>query len=216
MNIIVVGCGRLGSQLAYRLYKAGHTVAVVDSDPLAFNNLPPDFSGRLHEGDAMSEDVLLRAGIERADGVAVVTNSDPLNAVVGHIARSVYHVPNVIVRNYDPHFRPIFEAFNLQTVSSTSWGAQRIEEMLVGGEVRAVFSAGNGEVEIYEVAVPETWNGHPITEVLPEKECVLVALSRAGKAFLPAPEFALMAGDVLLVSATFEGITALRRRLQGS
>jgi len=216
MNIIVVGCGRLGSQLAYRLYKAGHTVAVVDSDPLAFNNLPPDFSGRLHEGDAMSEDVLLRAGIEHADGVAVVTNSDPLNAVVGHIARSVYHVPNVIVRNYDPHFRPIFEAFNLQTVSSTSWGAQRIEEMLVGGEVRAVFSAGNGEVEIYEVAVPETWNGHPITEVLPEKECVLVALSRAGKAFLPAPEFALMAGDVLLVSATFEGITALRRRLQGS
>ncbi len=214
MDIIVVGCGRLGSQLAYRLFKSGHEVAVVDSNPQAFNNLPPDFSGRLHEGDAMGQDVLLRAGIEKAHALAAVTNSDPLNAVVGHIARSVYYVPHVVVRNYDPHFRPIFEAFGLQTVSSTSWGAQRIEELIAGGDIRAVFSAGNGEVEIYEVDIPEAWNGHPIKELVSSKECILVALSRAGRAFLPAPEFALMTGDVLVVGATFEGITALRKTLQ--
>ena len=87
---------------------------------------------------------------ERADAVAVVTDLDVLNAVVGHLARTYYHVPNVIVRNTDPRYRPILEAFGLQVVSAFSWGAQRIEEMIYHADVRAVFSAGNGEVEVYE------------------------------------------------------------------
>ena len=130
MNIIVVGCGRVGSDLANRLFLAGHRVSIVDRDPLSFRNLPSDFTGRLHEGDALSQDVLVRAGIEHADALAAVTNSDPMNAVVGHVAKVEYSIPIVVARNYDPHFRSLFEEFNLQVVSSASWGAQRIEELL--------------------------------------------------------------------------------------
>ena len=63
--------------------------------------------------------------------MAAVTNSDSLNAVVAHIPRAFYHVPVVVVRNYDPNLRVVIEAFGLQTVSSTSWGAQRVEELLL-------------------------------------------------------------------------------------
>jgi trk system potassium uptake protein TrkA len=213
MNVIVVGCGRVGSQLAYRLSQKGHQVTVVDSVVTAFDNLPPDFRGRMVEGEVLAQGVLHRAGIEEADGLAAVSNSDSLNAVVAHLARTAYAVPNVVVRNYDPRWQPLQEAFGLQVISSASWGAQRLEELLYGGEMRAVFSAGNGEVEIYEFMVPDTWQGHTLTELLSGIECLPAALTRAGQAMLPSGDVLLEECDVIHVSATFEGIEALRRRL---
>jgi trk system potassium uptake protein TrkA len=213
MNIIVVGCGRVGAQLAYRLYQKGHQVTVIDHMDTAFDNLPPDFRGRMVEEEALNQDVLRRAGIEQANGLAAVTNSDSVNAVVAHVARAAYHVPNVVVRNYDPSWRPLHEAFGLQVVSSASWGAQRLEELLYHVEIRTVFSAGNGEVEIYEFSVPEAWHGRSLQDVLLDDQCLAVAVARAGKAMLPSDEMLLEAGDVVLLSATTEGIEALRQRL---
>lgn len=215
MNVIVVGCGRVGSALAYQLYKKGHQVTVVDRETSSFNNLPPDFSGRMEEGDVLSRDVLHRAGIEQADALATVTSSDSINAVVAHVARTVYDVPNVVVRNYDARWRPLQEAFGLQVVSPASWGAQRMEELLFGAplQVQAVFSAGNAEVEIYELAVPEKWHGRSLQELLPEGQCLTVALTRAGRAMLPSCDLRLEVGDVIYLSATLGGIEALRRRL---
>src|SRR5512142_1445210 len=138
MRVIVVGCGRIGSELAYRLYRKGHEVAVIDSVGAAFNNLHPDFRGRTVEGEALGQDVLHRAGIEHADGLAAVTSIDSLNAVVAHVARTVYDVPHVVVRNFDPDWRPLHESFGLQIISSTSWGAQRIEELLYHEEMRLI------------------------------------------------------------------------------
>ena len=213
MNIIVVGCGRVGSELAYRLFQKGHQVAVIDQVSSAFDNLPSDFRGRAIEGEVLAQDVLRRAGIEEADALAAVTNSDSLNAVVAHVARAVYHVRQVVVRNYHPHWRPLLEAFGLQVVSSTSWGAQRLEELLCHAYARSVFSAGNGEVEIYELAVPEDCQGRSLQELLPADQCLAVALTRAGRATLPSPEVRLETGDVLHLSATLAGIEALRQRL---
>ncbi len=215
MNIIVVGCGRVGAELSYRLFKSGHQVVVVDQNPEAFNRLKPDFRGRTVEGEALSLDVLTRAGIENADALAIVTNSDTLNAAVAHVARVVFKMPNVIVRNYDPRLRPMLEAFGLQIVGSTNWGAQRIEELLTNPENRILFSAGNGEVEVYEIAIPETWDGHTCDELLSsEPPCLPVALTRAGRAALPKADTRLSTGDILNVSTNFKGITALRARLE--
>jgi trk system potassium uptake protein TrkA len=213
MNIIVIGCGRVGAELAYRLYQKGHQVTVVDQLDTAFDNLPPDFRGRMVEEEVLNQDVLRRAGIEQADGLAAVTNSDSVNAVVAHVARTAYHVPNVVVRNYDPSWRPLHEAFGLQVVSSASWGAQRLEELLYHAEIRTVFSAGNGEVEIYEFSVPEAWHGRSLQDLLPEEQCLAVALTQAGRAILPSYETLLEAGDVVLLSATATGIEVLRQRL---
>ena len=213
MHVIVVGCGRLGAELASRLDQQGHKVVVVDPNDAAFQNLPQDFRGRTVEGEVLNGDVLRRLGIERADGLAAVTNSDTLNAVVAHIARAVYHTPNVVVRNYDSRWRSMHETFGLQVISSTVWGAQRIEELLYQATLRTVFSAGNGEVEIYEFSVPEAWSGRALRELMPASGCLAVALTRAGRAMLPSPDLRLESGDVLNLSATLEGITALRMRM---
>lgn len=214
MNFIVVGCGRVGSELCYHLFKSGHNVVVVDSKKEAFNRLHPDFRGRTLEGEGLAESVLERAGIREADGLAAVTNSDTLNAVVAHTAREFYDVPVVVARNYDPNLRSIIEAFGLQTVGSTYWGAQRVEELLMNPTQKMVYSAGNGEVEVYEVRIPNEWNGRTLGELVsPLKDLLPVALARAGRSFLPDMSTKLKEGDLLNVSSTFEGIGALTTRL---
>ena len=212
MKFIVVGCGRVGAELAHRLYLNGHHVVVVDITESAFQNLPVDFKGRLLEGQVLSRDVLRRAGIQEADGLAVVTNSDTLNAVVAHLAREEYNVPNVVTRNYNSRWRSMLEVFGLQLVSSSSWGAQRIEELLYQQETRTIYSPGNGEVELYEFTVRDEWEGRPLNDLLPGEECVVASLSRAGRSIIPVRDFLLKSGDVILVSATLAGSREIHRR----
>jgi trk system potassium uptake protein TrkA len=121
----------------------------------------------------------------------------------------------VITRNYDPHFRSLFEEFNLQVVSSADWGAQRIEEMLYSSSMHTVFSIGNGEIEIYEFIIPQEWHERSLWELFADKECVPIAVSRAGRAMLPARDLVFQEGDVIYVSASFIGISDLRARLIG-
>jgi trk system potassium uptake protein TrkA len=213
MNMIVVGCGRVGAELAYRLTQRAHEVAVVDTVGTAFENLRPDFRGRTMEGDVLNREVLLRAGIESAHGIAAVTNSDAVNAVVGHMAQVVYHVPNVVVRNYDARWRLLHEVFGLQVVSPTDWGAQRIEEMMYQQDVRTIFSAGNGEVEVYEFAAPAALTGKLLGDVLANCECAPVAVTRTGRALLPKADLKIHEGDVIHFSATLSGSEEVRRRL---
>ena len=164
-----------------------------------------DFRGRTLEGDALNQIILRRAGIETADGVVVVTNFDMTNAVIGHIAQTYYKVPSVVVGNFEPRYRYIYDAFNLQVVSPSHWGAQRIEELLYSLEARMVFSAGNGEVELYEFLIPQLWEDRPLNDLIPQQ---------AGRATLPRSDTVLKQGDLLLVGATLEGITILRQRLE--
>jgi trk system potassium uptake protein TrkA len=213
MNVIVMGCGRVGSDLATALSKDGHQVAVVDSTEKAFQNLPPDFKGKMVEGEMMSRDVLFRAGIEKADALAAVTNDDALNAVVAHVAQTIYDVKHVIVRNYDPDFRPLLEAFNLQVVSPNSWGSKRIQELILHADIQTIFSPGNGEVEIYEISIPDGWAGKRLNDMMTSKDVLAVSIARAGQAFLPEADCMLEEGDVVYISATCDGIETLRERL---
>lgn len=216
MDIIVVGCGRLGAALAYRLDRSGHKVAILDANGASFGNLPPDFGGRILEGDALMQDVLERAGIQHAHGLAAVTNSDALNVVISHVAREVYSVPNIVARNYDPRCIALFEELNIQVISSTAWGAQRVEEMLFDSSVRTVFSAGNGEVEIYEFLIPDEWNGKLLDDLQTKGLCLPIAITRAGAAMLPETGLRLQEGDVIHFSATFEGANRVRSLLKGT
>ncbi len=213
MKILVVGCGRVGGELAYRLFMKSHQVVVVDIQARAYENLPTDFHGRFIEGHAMNEDVLLRAGIEHVDAVAAVTSSDLVNAVIAQIAIEVYRVPSVVVRNYDSRYRSMHEMFDAQIVSSSSWGAQRIEELLYQQQAHTIFSAGNGEVELYEFMIDEKWDGKTFSDLLQSEYCLPVALTRIGRAMLPDWDTVLKEGDVVLVSATLEGSEDLHKAL---
>ena len=125
----------------------------------------------------------------------------------------MYHVPHVVARNFNPHWRPLHEAFGLQVVSSTTWGAQRIEEMLDEAEVRQVWSSSDGMVDLYEFVVPEHLQGRMLREVLPKGPYVVVACTRTGQPMPSAQELPLEAGDVIYLSSAPEGRETLRRWL---
>lgn len=212
MEFIVVGCGRVGSTLALRLYQRGHQVTVIDSVGSSFEHLDPAYRGRTVEAEVLNEGVLVSAGVEQADGLAAVTNLDPVNAVVGHLARAVYGVQSVVVRNYNPRWRPLHQELGLTMVGSTSWGAQRFEELLCEPGIRTVRAADRGEVAVVEVTVPGRWAGRTIDELLPEG-CRALALTHAGKTTLPAGLVRLADGDLLMVGAEGRSVAALRAQL---
>ena len=212
MNIIIVGCGRVGVELAISLHQ-NHMVSVIDRNSSSFDRLGLHFSGRTVQGDAMDRTSLERAGIETADALAAVTSSDNVNAIVARIARDIFHVNHVVARIYNPRRAPIYEKLNLQTVSSSSWGAHRIEQLLVHPGMQSISSAGNGEVQVYELTVPSEWNGHKVSELVPMEYAIPVALARNGKGILPRGEIMLASQDILQVSSTPEGVKVLRERV---
>lgn len=213
MKLVVIGCGRVGAELAHRFARKDHDVTVVDHQSSQLESLSADFTGRVVEGYALHEDVLHRAGVPEADGVAVVTDNDSLNAVVAHLIRSVYHVPRVVVRNYDPRRMPLLEAFGLQAVGSIMWGASRLEEILCNVEGEAVFSAGNGEIELFELEIPADWEGRTLSDLVSGVDCIPAAITRNGTAALPKLDGTLAAGDLLHVSTSSDNLTVLASRL---
>jgi trk system potassium uptake protein TrkA len=215
MYAIIVGCGRVGSELATLLSQRGHDVTIIDHVGSSFSHLDPAWRGRTIEAEAMADGVLERAGVRDADALASVTNSDAVNAVVAHVAKTVYEVKNVVSRNYDPRWRPLHEAMGLQMVSSTAWGAQRVEELLENRRLRPVFSAGNGEVELYELDVPPPWDGRPLSELLAGIACRVISVTHGGRAAMAEDATRLHAGDLLHVGASLEAASLLRGRLYG-
>jgi trk system potassium uptake protein TrkA len=189
-------------------------VTIIDQNVSAFDYLPSDFEGRLIEGDALVKNVLQRAEIEHADALAAVTRSDSLNAVVAHIARTEYHVPKVVVRNYDPRQRALQETFNVAIVGSAGWRAHKIEELLSDNELlHVVYSDSNAKFGVYQLRIPDLWEGRMIKDLFPENEPKLLAFTRNDKP-LPLPlTQALKSGDLLHISANSEEIEALRSRL---
>lgn len=120
MNVLVVGCGRLGSRLACILDAHGHDVAIVDENPDAFHNLGKDFSGITIVGMPMDIKVLRSAGIEGCDAMAVATPDDNLNITVSQIAKEFFGIENVIARISDPLRENVFKKFGLKTVCPTN------------------------------------------------------------------------------------------------
>lgn len=205
----------MGAELAYSLFQRGHNVSVIDHTPAAFDNLPPDFMGRVVEGDSLSQDILRRAGIHQADALVAVTNSDSLNAVVAHVARSIYHISKIAVRNYDSRWLPLHEIFDLPVVSSTLWATHRIMSMLEETHFRQVFSSDHGQISLYEFIVPDRFQGSRLPTLFPPEECVVVAVTRAGQPRTPAQIDSLQTGDVVYVSAPPVLMPTLQQRLNG-
>lgn len=212
MNIIIVGCGRVGVELALALHEK-HAISVIDREARSFDRLGMHFSGRTIQGDGLDRTALERAGIEHADALAAVTSSDNVNAITGRIAQDIFRVRRVVARIYNPRRAPIYERLNLQTVSSSSWGAQRIEQLLVHPGMQSVSTAGNGEVQVYEVTVPEEWDGRKISDLVPMEYAIPVTLERNGRGMLPKAEITLMRHDILQVSSLPEGAKILRERV---
>jgi trk system potassium uptake protein len=134
MYVIIMGCGRVGARLAQQLVSAGHEVLVMDMVPSAFERLGRDFPGSTLVGNGIDHDDLVRAGIERADAFAAVTQGDNRNIMASQIAKHVFKVPRVVTRIYDPIRQDTFKSLGLDAISPTVIGAQVFYAMLTGEE----------------------------------------------------------------------------------
>ncbi len=136
MNVIIMGCGRLGSRIAGILERQGNHVTVVDSNEAAFRRLPEGFSGERVVGNGMDSSTLERAGIQSAEAFFAVTQGDNRNYFSSQMAHEVYGVRRVLCRVYDPVREEIFRELGLETFSPTSFGAQIMVDMLSNEPVK--------------------------------------------------------------------------------
>ena len=165
MKFVVLGCGRVGSQLAGALYVEGNEVSIIDKDRKAFRRLSPSFQGTTVAGIGFDRDVLIEAGIEHADGFASVTNGDNSNIISALIAKRVFQVPRVVTRIYDPARANIYKSFGIPTISSTVWGANELKEHLLYKELKSEVSFGSGEAEMLEFEVPSKIVVHAVSDL---------------------------------------------------
>jgi trk system potassium uptake protein TrkA len=196
MKIIVVGCGRMGIGLAQTLSLRGHDVTMIDKDAAAFETLGPAFKGHTVVGVGFDQKVLHDAGIERADGLASVTDSDEANIVIARLARIVFRVPRVVARVVEPRKAEIYRRLGLQTISTTTWGVNRITNLLSYTELDVVFDLGS-DVELVEAEISPSMAGRTVFDVTIPGEIHVVALTRGGKTFLPTNATAFQPGDLL-------------------
>lgn len=210
MRVIVVGCGRMGAELALAVVREGHEVTVVDRSPQAFARLGPSFAGQRVEGVGFDRDVLVRAGVERSDALAALTASDNANIITARIARNVFRVPKVVARVYDPRRAGIYRRLGLPTVSTTSWGVNRIVQLLVHRELNVIRTLGEGEASLVEHEVPRSWVGRSVGEVGVPGEISVTAILRRDRAILPAAATVFQAGDRAVISV----LATARERLE--
>jgi trk system potassium uptake protein TrkA len=133
MFVVIMGCGRVGARVASVLSRAGHEVTVLDVNKNAFNRLDPDFAGSTLVGNGIDIDVLRRAGIERANAFAAVTQGDNRNIMAAQVAKHIFQVERVMTRIYDPLRQETFEMLGLDAVSPTVLGADMFLEILDPG-----------------------------------------------------------------------------------
>lgn len=185
MHIIIVGCGRVGSQAAGILSREGHSVVVIDRDARSFRRLPKSFVGKTINGLGFDKDVLEAAGVARADALVSVTNGDNSNVVCARIAKEIYRVPIVVSRIYDPQRAEIYRRFGVATFAITVWGANRVLEMVTRPQLGQEHSFANGEVGLVNVSAPTHLVGKAISDVNVPGEIQVGVIVRMGKAMIP-------------------------------
>jgi trk system potassium uptake protein TrkA len=214
-KLIVVGCGRVGAELATSVAEKGINVSVIDRDQNAFQRLPARFVGETVQGDVMDLTVLHRAGIEAADGFAAATPRDETNLVAARIARDLFHIPNVVARVYSPTHASVFTWAGIQTVVSSSWSANRIEQLLRHPGLVEVATAGHGEVRFVEIKIPDHLAGKPVGALVEKDSCQPVTLVRGGEAVLVSPDTLLQATDLVVLAVRPAHLAHLETLLAG-
>jgi trk system potassium uptake protein TrkA len=210
MKIIIIGCGRVGARLAQTLSLKGCSVTVVDKDPAAFDRLGKAYQGRTILGVGFDRDVLIEAGIEKADGMAAVMASDEANAVAARIAIQFFHVPRVVARIYEPRKAEIYRRLGIQTLSPVSIGVEFFADLLSNLPMDSATRLGTGNANLINVELPFEMKGRLVSEMNVPGEVIVVAITREGKTFLPTPKTEFAEGDTVHLAVQFAAIDKIK------
>ena len=204
VHVVVMGCGRVGSEIARRLEAVGHSVAVIEQDPEAFRRLGPDFGGRQVTGLGFDRQTLLDAGIDTAGAFAAVSSGDNSNIISARVARETFGVEHVVARIYDSKRAEVYERMGIPSVATVPWTVSRLLRELLSVKVSELWREPTGKVLLMRVTVTDGWVGRPLTELESLSGARVAWLVRFGEAQLPTASTVLQTGDHLVVATTDE------------
>jgi trk system potassium uptake protein TrkA len=200
MKIIIMGCGRVGSQVSHLLVRHGHEVTVIDHDANALSKLGADFKGKIVRGLGFDRNILIEAGIEDTEGFVAASASDNANIVAARIARNIFRVPRVVARLYDPVRAEVYERLGLTTISSTAWGAERIVEVVTHADLDVLHVFRDGGTTMVRVEAPARLNGHRVAQMNIPGEVSVTAISRNNHTFIPVSGTEFQDGDIIYLA----------------
>lgn len=205
MNILIVGCGKVGSELAAALSREGHTVAIVDANESAFDLLPPDYSGYCTAGIPIDLDVLREAGIENCDALAAVSQDDNTNIMVCQLAKEYFHLENILARIYDPRRENVFSHFGLRTVCPTRLTVETVKNILLQEKAQQI-TVGPSTISFHEMPVHRRLNGASTSDIETGADEALFAVRHADNtlSLLANGPVTLRSGDTLIVSRVID------------
>ncbi len=214
MHVVVVGCGRVGSELAANLELLGHTVAVVDKNARAFRRLHEGFTGRKVVGFGFDRDHLAEAGIAEAGAFAAVSNGDNTNILCARIARETFGVERVVARIYDPRRALIYQRLGIPTVATVAWTTDQVMRRLLPTETPHEWIDPSGKVCLVERSIPSGAVGRALSEVEEPGQFWLTAISRFGEGLIPNSDVIGQEGDLLYFMCATEALGELQARLE--
>ncbi|MBC5824976.1 MAG: TrkA family potassium uptake protein [Candidatus Eremiobacteraeota bacterium] len=194
MRYLIVGCGRVGSTLAKRLARAGHDITVVDESSAAFRRLGRDFGGKLVLGTGIDVDVLTRAGAERADGFATVTQGDNRNIMAAMIAQKHFNIKRVVARIYDPERSTMYRDFGISTICPTTVGARLMADSIMDQSYRSVASE-RSDVDVIEFDVDAARSGKTVADYTVAGKAQISIVVHEGRGIIPSLDTVLQTGD---------------------
>jgi trk system potassium uptake protein len=215
MRYLIVGCGRVGSTLAKRLMRGGHQVTVVDENPAAFRRLGRNFTGQQILGTGIDVDVLTRAGAEKAQGFAAVTQGDNRNIMAALIALQHFKIPKVVARIYDPERSQMYRDFGISTVCPTTVGAKLMANALVE-ETYRVLPFERKDVEVIEFIVDAKIAGRTVADMTVAGKTQVCVVVRQHKSVVPQPGLRLEADDRVVTVVAPDFLEEYRKMLSAA
>ncbi|HEX5095909.1 MAG TPA: TrkA family potassium uptake protein [Acidimicrobiia bacterium] len=213
MHVVVIGCGRVGTELAGSLNLAGHTVAVVDKNARAFRRLPSNFNGKQVVGFGFDRDHLAEAGIEEAGAFASVTNGDNSNILCARIARETYDIERVVARIYDPRRALIYQRLGISTVATVAWTTDQVLRRLLPTETRHDWADPTGKVGLVERTIPPAAIGKKVGALNNPGRWWLTAVTRFGQAQIVTSDMIGQDGDVLVFISALDALDELQAHI---
>ncbi|HEX6248061.1 MAG TPA: TrkA family potassium uptake protein [Nocardioidaceae bacterium] len=197
MHVVIMGCGRVGSTLARSLEDRDHTVAVIDSNPDAFRRLGPSFNGTKVTGIGFDQDVLDRAGIDKADAFCAVSSGDNSNIIAARVARETFGIQQVVARIYDPGRAEVYQRLGIETVATVKWTADQVLRRILPAGAEPDFRDPSGTIRLDQIRVPESWVGHRTVDFQLQSGSRIAWIDRLGEGMLPTRDTVIQEGDVL-------------------
>lgn len=199
MQVVIIGCGKVGSRFAQMLSKEGNDVAIISNDVNSFKNLDPDFDGVTITGVPIDQDVLKMAGIEATDILVAVTEDDNINIMVCQLAKEIFKVPKVIARIYNPAREHIFHEFGLETICPTDITVNFLRASMESGDDISTHVIGDTSFVFRHVKLENGYIGRKI-EQLKIKEGMIFGVFRKGEFIFANRAGKLVKDDVLVVA----------------